>query len=734
MVTTRTQNGVVPKPTAKALTADEAYATASDEDDDGDFKVSKKRKVSSSKRQKASGNAAASSSKTKAAAKPRRRGKDLSLLPTMPLDILYEILCQLTPKDLLNLSRTNKLFRSTMFGNQMLTVWRAARDAFDAPEPPDGWTEQKWAGLLFETTCQSCGKRGVVNVDWLLLRRACGTCKRAHLIYGPRIKSRFPGYDPEMLEYVPHTHTSAWTKGWWSNRTNSKFYWDDDIEEVADVYNYGYDEDWIDDRKELIAERAEMVKVYQDWLEQMDQFKGNATAENREKRLEAVKARFREEGYKDRDLDKAISVYSSGIFAGTPHVTNAVWSRIRPKLEPEVQRTRNERIMADLKPSVDKRMAILAGLYDAYLDKLRPSESCYCPPVDFLRVNPDVIKVVEADKDIDITEKDFQPVVEKFGEYVSEYQDDTEKELLKLMPAGSEGVEDPWQLARVVFLRDRRARPELYWYTSNSMEPEDSFLIGRDMVCTHTWERRRKMELRPGVFVDVPSKYELNSDGCRACGSIIIIAGLPQETATIPEMDAKDARFVCKLCVSMNGYNVFTWRAAAQHVWLDGNPNHSMRLATEEEEKMSKENELALREGAKAWSCNHCRAFLEPSASQTKPVVLEHLKSEHGITADDAKLDEDYFVNQRCRHAYEASYLIPEPDAERFKCLCYSCSRYPPGTLHSKETLSLHCVNRYPFKRFEDMVSGIDYEIIPRPSVDEKVVEASSSSGESTES
>ncbi|KAF6746736.1 hypothetical protein DFP72DRAFT_1076071 [Ephemerocybe angulata] len=730
MVTTRKQSGVVPKPTAKALTADEAYATASDEDDDGDFKASKKRKVSSSKRQKKSGNATASGSKAKAAAKPRRRGKDLSLLPTMPLDILYEILSQLTPKDLLNLSRTNKLFRSTMFGNQMLTVWRAARDAFDAPEPPDGWSEQKWAGLLFEKTCQSCGQRGVVNVDWLLLRRACGTCKRGHLIYGPRLKSRFPDYDPEMLEYVPHTHTSAWTKGWWSTRTNSKFYWDDDIEEVADVYECGYDEYWVEQRKELIAER--MVKVYQDWREQMDKSNGNATAENREKRLEAVKARFREEGYENRDLE-VITVYSDGIYTGTPHVTNAVWSRLRPKLEPKVQKKMNERIMADLKPSVDKRMAMLAGLYDAYLGKLRPSESCYCPPVDFLRVNPDVIKVVEADKAIDITEKDFQLIVEKFGEYVSQYQDDMEKVFLKLMPVDTEGVEDPLQLARVVLRRDRRTESEWYWYGSNNVDPEDNFLIGRDMVCTHTWAKRRKMELRPGVSVDMPSKYEFNSDVSKACSSVITVAGLPPATATIAEMDAKDARFVCKLCVSMNGYNVFTWRAAARHVWFGGNQNHSMRLATEEEEKMSKENELALREGAKAWSCNHCRAFLEPSASRTKPVVLEHLKSEHGITADEAKLDEDYYVNQRCRHAYEAPYQIPEPNAERLKCMCYNC-RSGPLILHSKETISVHCVNRYPFKRFEDLISGADYEIIPRPSEGEKVVEASSFFGELAES
>lgn len=41
-----------------------------------------------------------------------------------------------------------------MFAADIVSVWKTAREAFDGPEPPEDWTEQKWAGLLFETTCQ----------------------------------------------------------------------------------------------------------------------------------------------------------------------------------------------------------------------------------------------------------------------------------------------------------------------------------------------------------------------------------------------------------------------------------------------------------------------------------------------------------------------------------------------------------------------------------------------------
>lgn len=37
-------------------------------------------------------------------------------------------------------------------------LWRDARKAYQAPEPPEDFTEQRWAGLLFETTCQVCSR------------------------------------------------------------------------------------------------------------------------------------------------------------------------------------------------------------------------------------------------------------------------------------------------------------------------------------------------------------------------------------------------------------------------------------------------------------------------------------------------------------------------------------------------------------------------------------------------
>ncbi|KAJ3534655.1 hypothetical protein NMY22_g6834 [Coprinellus aureogranulatus] len=163
---------------------------------------------------------------------PRRGQKNLSLLPTMPLDILYEILGALSPKDLLNLARTNKLWRKTILAENMKLVWAAARKLCGAPKPPENFSEAQWASLCFEKECQACGKaKAVTAIDWLLLRRTCNRCKKAHLISAKDIRARLPNVDKSILDYVPYTFNSGYTSRyhWYSPNAHTKWYWCEDV-------------------------------------------------------------------------------------------------------------------------------------------------------------------------------------------------------------------------------------------------------------------------------------------------------------------------------------------------------------------------------------------------------------------------------------------------------------------------------------------------------------------------
>ncbi|KAF8900714.1 hypothetical protein CPB84DRAFT_1847170 [Gymnopilus junonius] len=68
---------------------------------------------------------------------------NLDFVPTLPLEILFEIFKFLDPKELISLSRTTLAFRHTLIAHTTasLNLWKAARQRQYAPEPPQGISE-----------------------------------------------------------------------------------------------------------------------------------------------------------------------------------------------------------------------------------------------------------------------------------------------------------------------------------------------------------------------------------------------------------------------------------------------------------------------------------------------------------------------------------------------------------------------------------------------------------------
>lgn len=167
-------------------------------------------------------------------ASSRAKGKQkrcLSLLLEMPLDVLYEIFSHLQPRDIINLTRTSKIFRETLLSRSAITIWKAVCDREDAPECPSWISQPAWVALLFEHVCQSCGARNIQKIDFLLLKRVCLKCKKLHLVSFSGIFTRYPAaYGLNVSRLLPATNISSWSHKY---TRKSEFYWDTDVDDVV---------------------------------------------------------------------------------------------------------------------------------------------------------------------------------------------------------------------------------------------------------------------------------------------------------------------------------------------------------------------------------------------------------------------------------------------------------------------------------------------------------------------
>ncbi|KAJ2918277.1 hypothetical protein MD484_g2103, partial [Candolleomyces efflorescens] len=635
---------------------------------------SKRRKTSStskSKSQDDGGEQASSAPK----AKPVRRRNKLSLFPTMPLDILFEILGHLGPRDLLNLSRTNKEFCKMMLSSNTVTVWKAARQRFNAPEPPRDFTEPRWAALLFEHSCQSCGTKTVLGgIDWKIRMRLCSECKKSHLLCNRDAAwiMTFRGYDPSMFDYIPSTNKRPWTAQTADpNFRNRRLYWDEEVHAIAKEWNarrtaiqsspeaWEDFEAWKKERGELLKSITSMIPVYMKWQKEYEGVKEGVKEENRCKRLEAVVSRFLELGYTSEDVRNAISVRTDGIYTGTPNVTTAAWNKLRPKLEPVVEMERKRRIARIMLPLISKRLKIFEDVYNNHLTKLKPSERYRCPPADYFRLDSEISRVLESDMTVDVTADDFLSMMDYVDGCIAKFQ--AEKKASALNSAISNAGVDVDTAEGALDLAIHVFRCDGARWTQHS-------LIGWPMMASHCCINGRVYTptLPPEHWIPkFCSKLELNVPASQKAAELVVLAGLDPQTATIADMDEMDPRFVLDLSSVPNewvdGYFVFSWSEAVcmilklpihlpsssqiqfQILYSQGSldltaaglpssrypSNLKFILASPEETKKARQHTLSVRESADAWSCNHCHDFFEEDKAGRLSVVRDHLKEKY---------------------------------------------------------------------------------------------------------
>ncbi|KAH9966181.1 hypothetical protein BGW80DRAFT_744092 [Lactifluus volemus] len=300
----------------------------------------------------------------------------LSELPTMPLDILYEIFGHLSPADLLSLGRLNKDFRRVLVTRKPWFLWKTALGSCDAPPCPEDMSPPAWSHLLFGGTyCYSCGAPRVTKILFSLRRRACKSCLRFHLYCSSKVPKE---YRDMIRFYAGYTECAAHP----SMSSCGKHWWDEDVEAFRSKLttfkpkSCGPDGVLDDTRvtvSEFLARERKMVAGIQEhapiclkWEAAREMKRSAKSTDIKNKRFEYIRAQFPSPHYREEDVRglRDVSI-------GKP-MSDQAWKVLEPRLRPLVNNSRHQRLKREGGKGYLQRWEVVTTQYSNFLKTLPP--------------------------------------------------------------------------------------------------------------------------------------------------------------------------------------------------------------------------------------------------------------------------------------------------------------------------------------------------------------------------
>ncbi|KAJ3531608.1 hypothetical protein NMY22_g8084 [Coprinellus aureogranulatus] len=590
---------------------------------------------------------------------------------SLPHDVIYSVHSwALPPPYLVALRSANRLLKELL---DSPSPWKAARKiTYDAPDPPEGVAEWRWATVLWGNKCDLCGGRSdrlQEGIDFYVLRRHCNKCKwmdRTRTIAFPstEIDKQYPGQPKELFDYVFHTPLHALLP---LKDSTHKQYWHRDVqaviviwkrfqEEAGDEEKVAEFEEWKETRKKAIETRIANAKVYEVWKE-------SVVETDQEARVHHLRSRLCDLGFKQVDVDAAItiqaleSIRSPSILhiKDSAVVTAAEWKKFRPALEPLVEAKQAPR----LRPLLD---GDLSKKYLQHIMQQPPSEWWSYPPLEALAGSVALAYLLPDDPALESAAKqDLTPFLKVLHEPIDRYwgkkKDLVKQRLLGLNPGHRGYSRAHHELAKHIFVCNDL--PEASESTNGRRNV--TLCIGwRDVArhaCFRDWDDLSTLN-PPGLPREF-RQHVLRHDNVLSSHAYALIkmVGQDPEKVTTAQMDELDPHYACRSEDPSLGYKVFSWRGALYHVLQDRNATFSP--ASDADAEKARGVADTFRELAPVWSCNRC-SNNGALKTDTKSGLLKHLRSEHTVTP---KAGKDYFLNQDLLHLCETGYQVSPESA-----------------------------------------------------------------------
>ncbi|KAI0061322.1 hypothetical protein BV25DRAFT_1826808 [Artomyces pyxidatus] len=714
---------------------------SSSEDEDSDFEVetkppAKRRKVDGPKLKTKTNLKSTGTPKAKAATQKQGR---LQNMLTMPLDVLFELFSNLTPGDLVNLTRTSKNLRAVLMSRKSISVWRAARaqvPGLEVPEPPEDMSEPAWAQLLYGgAVCSECGAKNIHKIDFALRRRLCTKCMKQCLVYASSFRNKCPGLDPSVMEYLPYTNTGGWAHG---HASSSRFYMKSDLlamgKKLAELAQ---------DKKAMKEFRKERILLvdaimqdcagYTKWATEAANLRSSTVADLKKKRYDDVVQRLLNAGYEKVDITNSqyTRLRAQPGVDSDKELTDQVWKHIRGKIEAVVINGRAERLKDQHERAVWSRRADAVKRYNKFCQLILPAQWAYMPNTD-QAVGLTCFQEVY-DKEADVTSADWTSAMQKLPQCLSEWMKKKHEEYIAMLPPANfpsmtmalNVLSGP---SADVVRREKMASYAGALELALSVFTTDNHraLFGRD-TC-NTWK--------------LPSPPTFSLRGASAVLSLFKTLAMNANLVTATALDHLNRRFVCLACAqkdhkSIDNLTAYSWRECVEHYMQTENSDHPSPQWRVLEPRQTAD--IILREkrlpssmkkdSTRNWLCNHCGqysadadangwVFNSSNSLQTRNTVVHHLRTVHHIAAPVDDVDLLYHVEPGDRRPIAEPVLVnprqtvPQPAQSTTQFRCAHCRAAANGgsastRLFKLDGLKNHVQAKHKINRA--LEPGIDY-------------------------
>ncbi|KAJ7089066.1 hypothetical protein C8R44DRAFT_990908 [Mycena epipterygia] len=557
--------------------------------------------------------------------------QDLSMLLSMHIDIILEVLGHLHPIDLMHVSRTSKTFQLLLKSPVAASTWRNSFILENLPHCPIQMPGRSWAGLLFgPQICDACGAPNTLP-DYIIWRRLCTECMNQTL------STNVAGYDSshEINTLIPRTCRDIGDgpyDGYFSP-SHGRFFALEGAA-LAKLYEHHKSQEDPAALQQFIQSRASFVEQVQSSGMDCTRWAEDLLAEGRDRDrrrlwrvLPSVKKYLASEGWEMVDIEEAyydISVCEQ--LYRVRHLSLKVWNRVRSNIIPLVAGARTERLEREHNILVERRKEVVAAATFGALRTPVPglTHACYPPPHTITNFSP-LVELVNDPSDEELSPDDPRLVaaLAEAPAFVDAWCLEQQTLLASLLPDA-----DTMSVAPAAHIL-ARATSVFHCPDPNGM----ATAIGWDEARANLhWCRGRRFTDNRGV--------EFCTHGSAAAGTLALLLGMDPATATIAQMDAADARFVCGNCPVMlqskTGRPALRWRECVLHA-VDRNAHDP---ASHGEPSFLQLSPLATadarrREGDEnysrlpTWSCALCTVHLPQCTTHRN--ALEHARMHHGI-------------------------------------------------------------------------------------------------------